>query len=375
MSVEIRKVTSSADRKAFVKFQFDLYAGDENWVPPITDDELKSIDPDKNPAYDFCEAEFWMAFKDGKPVGRIGAIVNNAYIEKMGEKVGRISRLEFVEEADVLRLLLGTAEDWLKDKGMTRVHGPLGFSNLDTQGMLIEGFDHLQSIASVYHKPYYLGMVEALGYEKEIDWVEFRLTVGEQAVEKASRGAKLIARRYGIEVCHFKSEDELKPYTRRIFEILNDAFQELPYTAPFSEKMIDFYASKYVKLLNPEFVKMVKLDGEMIGFVVGMPSLSHAMQKAKGKLFPFGFTHILKARKAKGVDTMDQLLTGVLQEHQSTGAGVILMAEIQNVMQQKGLKYIETTGIFETNTNAISNWKNYEHIQHKRRRCFSKSLA
>lgn len=375
MSLEIRKVTSSADRKAFVKFQFDLYAGDENWVPPITDDELKSIDPDKNPAYDFCEAEFWMAFKDGKVVGRIGAIVNNAYIEKMGEKVGRISRLEFVEDAEVLQALINTAESWLKEKGMTRVHGPLGFSNLDTQGMLIEGFDHLQSIASVYHKPYYLQMVEALGYEKEIDWVEFRLTVGEQAVEKASRGAKLIARRYGIEVCHFKSEEELKPYTRRIFEILNDAFQELPYTAPFSDKMIDFYASKYVKLLNPEFVKMVKLDGEMIGFVVGMPSLSHAMQKAKGKLFPFGFTHILKARKAKGVDTMDQLLTGVLQEHQSTGAGVILMAEIQNVMQQKGLKYIETTGIFETNTNAISNWKNYEHIQHKRRRCFTKSLA
>lgn len=375
MAVEIVEVKSPAQRKAFVNFQFELYKHDKNWVPPLKADEVKSITPEKNPAYDFCEAKFWLAYKNGKVVGRIGAIVNQAYIDKIGEKKGRFSRLEFEQDPEVLSALLAVAETWLKEKGMTAVHGPLGFSNLDTQGMLIEGFDHLQSIASVYHKPYYLEMLEQHGYEKEIDWVEFRLTVGEKATQKAKRGSQLIQKRYGIEVMHFKTAKELEPYTARLFEILNDAFQELPYTAPFSQKMIDFYAGKYVKLLNPEFVKMVKMNGEIIGFVVGMPSLSEAMQKANGKLFPFGFMHILKARKGKGVDTMDQLLTGVLQEHQSTGAAVILMAELQDVMLSKGMKYIETTGIFETNTNAISNWKNYEHIQHKRRRCFHKSLA
>jgi len=401
MSVEIREVKTKADAKQFVNVQFDIYKGSKYWAPPLKAGEMKSLFPETNPAFDFCKAKFWIAFKNHKCVGRIGCIINEAYNTKTGEKMARFSRLEFVDDAEVVSSLISTAEAWAKEQGMIGIHGPLGFANLDTQGMLVEGFDHLQSIGSVYHHPYYHTQLERLGYQKEIDWVEFRLTVGQVPFEKANRGAALIQKRYGIEVLHFKKMDELLPYSDTIFKILNDAFSELPYVSEFTPKMMEFYKEKYIKLLNPEFVKMVtmkkkgpSLKGDeaapslkeeiqqpplgrgaeagqdLVGFIVGLPSLSEAMQKANGSLFPFGFLHILKALKGK--DVMDQMLTGVKKEVMSTGAGVILMAEIQKQMLSKGMKYIETTGIFENNTNAISNWKNYEHIQHKRKRCYRK---
>lgn len=370
MSVEIREVRSTSDARQFVKVQFDIYKGNKFWVPPLKIAEVKSMFPASNPAFEFCKAKFWLAFKNGRCMGRIGAILNEAYNKKTGEKMVRFTRLEAFDDAEVFKGLINAAEEWARQQGAVGVHGPLGFANLDTQGLLVEGFDHLQSIGSVYHHAYYHQHLEKLGYAKEIDWVEFRLTVGEAAVEKANRGAALIQKRYGVEVVHFKKTQELLPHAQVLFSILNDAFSELPFVAELTPRMMEFYKEKYLKLLNPEFVKMVKLKGELVGFIVGLPSLSEAMQKANGRLFPFGFWHILKALKGK--DVMDQLLTGVKKEVMSTGAGVILMAEIQKVMLAKGLKYIETTGIFETNSNAISNWKNYEHIQHKRKRVYRK---
>jgi hypothetical protein len=370
MSIEIREVKTKADAKQFVNLPFEIYKGNKFWVPPLKAGDMKSLFPETNPAFDFCKAKFWLAFKNGKCVGRIGAIINGAYNKKTGEKMARFSRLEFFDDAEVISKLIATAESWAKENGCVGIHGPLGFANLDTQGLLVEGFDHLQAVGSVYHHAYYHKHLEKLGYSKEIDWVEFRLTLGQQAVDKANRGAALIQKRYGIEVSHFKTMDELLPHSDTIFKILNDAFSELPYVTEFTPKMMAFYKEKYIKLLNPEFVKMVKMKGELIGFVVGLPSLSEALQKANGKLFPLGFLHIIKARK--GGEVVEQLLTGVKKEVMSTGAGVILMAELQKEMMNKGMKYIETTGIFETNQNAISNWKNYEHIQHKRKRVYRK---
>ena len=372
MSIEIREVKTKAEATLFVDLPFRLYQGNKFWVPPLKDGELKALFPESNPAFEFCDAKFWIAFRDGKVVGRIGAIINRAAIEKSGEKKGRFSRFECENDMEVSHALFLVAEKYLRENGMTSVEGPLGFSNLDLQGLLVEGFDQLASIASVYHHAYYQKLVEGEGYEKETDWIEFRLTVGEAAVEKANRGAALVSKRYGVEMMHFKKISELLPYSETIFQILNDAFGDLPFVTPLTQKMMAFYKEKYIKLLNPEFVKLVKMKGEIIGFVIGLPSLSEAMQKAGGKLFPFGFYHILQARKGK--DVMDQLLTGVKKEFQSTGAGVMLMAGLQQEMQKRGMKYIETTGMFETNQEAIRNWKNYEHIQHKRKRCFIKSL-
>lgn len=377
MDIEIKEASTKRELKQFVLFPFSLYKSSKNWAPPIINDELKILDCQQNPAFDYCSAKFWIALKGGKCVGRIGGLINKEYNAKISCKIARFTRFECAEDQEVADKLLKTAENWAFDHGMEKIHGPLGFNNLDTQGVLVEGFDHLQSIASIYHLPYYQELLEKNGYEKEIDWVEYRLTVGEKAVSKAKRGAELIKKRYGLEVMHFSKMSELLPYTDRIFDILSDAFSDLPFVTPFNQKMKQFYRDKYIRFLNPEFVKMVKYKDQdaPIGFIVGMPSLSEAMKKAKGKFLPLGWYHILKAQQAKGNDTMDQVLTGVLKEHQSTGAGVILMAEIQAVMVKKGLKYIETTGIFETNTNAISNWKNYEHIQHKRKRSYIKELG
>ena len=372
MSVEIVELTGKKDFKEFVDFPFKLYKKSPMWVPPIKEDEVKMLKSDYNPAYDFCDATFWVAKKDGEVVGRIGGIVNHKYNEEANEKMGRFTRFESIDDFEVAKKLIETAEAWVKEKGMTGVYGPLGFSNLDHQGLLIEGFDYLPSIASEYHMPYYQKFIEDLGYEKEIDWVEFRLTLGERAQNKAQRGAELIKKRYGLTVKEFNSSDELKPYIHDVFNILNGSFDVLPFVSRFPEKMADFYANKYLNVLNPRFVKMIFKDELPIGFIVGMPSLSKAMQKAKGSLFPLGFTYLLKAQKGKGVDTMDQMLTGVLKEYHSTGAAVVLQAEIQAEMVRHDLKYIETTGMFETNDRAIGNWKNYENIQHKRKRCFKK---
>lgn len=371
MSVLIKEVKTKSDIKQFVNFQFELYKNNKFWVPPIKAAERKSLMPD-NPAFDFCDARFFLAYKNDKCVGRIGAIINKSYNEKVKQKFGRINRIEFIDDYEVSETLINTAIEWFREQKMEYVHGPLGFTNLDTQGLLIEGFDYLPSIASVYHLPYYKDHFEKFGFEKENDWVEFRLTITEEPFNKAKRGAEIVKKRFGVQVINFTSRAELKPYGTKMFEILNDAFQFLPYVSPLNDKMIKLYSNKYFSILNPRFIKIVIKDDNPIGFFVGLPSLSKAMQKAKGSLFPFGFIHVLKALKKP--ETIDMLLTGVLQDFQNAGIAVILISELQNEMIKAGITTLETTGIFETNQNVITNWKNYEHIQHRRRRCYVKKI-
>ena len=370
--IEIKEVVSSKEIKQFVNFQFELYKDHPFWVPPLKSDEQKALNPKTNPAFEFCDAKFWTAWKDGKCVGRIGAIINRTYNEKIGKKKGRFSRMEFVDDKEVSKQLYHTAEKWLKERGMEEVHGPLGFTNFDNQGLLIEGFDYLPSIASVMHYPYFQKHIEALGYTKEIDWVEFRLKMGQEIPEKAIRLAKIIKERNNLEILHFKTKADLKVIMRDVFGLLNKAFDELPYVAPFSQKMINYYADKYFKVLNPEFVKVIKREGEVVAFIVGMPSLSEGMQKANGKLFPFGFIHLMNAMKH--AEVMDLLLTGVDPRYQRLGLAAILINELQQVIQKHNIKFTETTGMFETNKKGITTWKSYDHIMHKRRRCFVKNL-
>ena len=225
MTVIIQEVVSKQDFKQFVNFVYKHYKGSENWIPPMKSDEMFSVSKDKNPAYEFCESNFWLAKDNGKVVGRIGAIINHEYNKKIGEKFGRINRAEFIDNKAVSKSLFDVAENWLKEKGMEKVHGPLGFTNIDQQGLLIEGFDYLPSIASVSNHSYYQEHFEELGYEKENDWVEFRLTIGEKATDKGIRGAAIIKKRYGFESLSFTKTSELKEYSHIIFEILNDAFK------------------------------------------------------------------------------------------------------------------------------------------------------
>ncbi len=371
LAMEIREVTNKKDILDFVNFQFELYKDNAFWVPPIKADEVKQLDKNSNPAFAFCEAKFWTAWQNGKCVGRIAAIINKLYNQKTGEKAGRFSRTEFIDDRTVSEKLFETAEKWLKEKGMEKIHGPLGFTNIDNQGLLIEGFDFLPSIASVYHFPYMKQHIEALGYTKENDWLEFRLTMGE-IPEKAQRLAEIIKKRNNLEIVHFKKKKDMKIYLRDVFHLLNKAFAELPYVAPFPDNLIDSLAGKYFKVLNPKYIIVIKKEGKMVAFIVGLPSLSEAMQKAKGKLFPFGIFYIVKAMKHPEV--MDLLLTGVDPEYQKAGLPAILINELQHAIIENGIKYVETTGMFETNQKGIAHWKSYEHIQHKRRRAFVKTL-
>jgi hypothetical protein len=369
---ELKKVESPRDLKCFVNFPSRLYKNNKYWIPPLKKDEYKQLNPAINPSFKSCDACFWIAVRNKQCVGRIGAIINHDYNSKTGKLNGRINRVEFIDDKSVSSLLFKQAETWLKQKGMNEVHGPLGFNNLDNQGLLIDGFDFLPSVASVYHLPYYQKHFEEYGYTKENDWIEFRLTVGEAAQEKARRGSEIVKKRFGLMVKSFKSPDEIKKHLFPVFHLLNSAFHELPYVSPFSDEMIRYIGDKYFKVLNPDFVKVIFKDDQVIAFIVGVPSLSEAMQKANGKLFPLGFYHLLKA--LKNPEVIDLYLTAVAPEYQSSGAAVVLIAELQNEMLRRGINQIETTGIFETNHNAITNWKNYEHIQHKRRRCFVKTL-
>ena len=369
---EIKEVKNRKDIKDFVAFPYELYKRDRFWIPPLKKDEIKQLSAETNPAFKSCEAKFWTAWEKGKCVGRIGGIINHDHNKKTGEKFGRFTRIEFIDDKEVVAKLFETVEKWVKEKVMASIHGPLGFNNLDNQGLLIEGFDYMPSVASVYHKPYYRDHIEKLGYVKENDWVEFRLTLGEVAKNKGVRGAEIIKKRYGFEVLKFATIDELRENVGTMFTILNQAFQELPYVTPFSDELRELYTRKYEKVIDPKFVRFIKKDDKIIAFILGMPSLSRAMQKAGGKLFPFGFYHIIQALKHP--TEIDLLLTGVIPEYQSAGAAVILFAEIQEEMLKQGIVHMETTGIFETNQNVISNWKNYEYIQHKRRRCYVKNL-
>ncbi|MDF1673039.1 MAG: GTP cyclohydrolase [Vicingaceae bacterium] len=372
MAIKIKEVLSGKDYKDFVNVQFNIYKGNSYWVPPIKKDEIKALKADFNPAFRFCKAKFWVAYKNGKCVGRIGAIINDKYNEKTNTKTGRFSRGEFIDDIEVSKSLLETAEKWLKEQGMTEVQGPLGFTNLDHQGMLVEGFDHLPSAASEYHLPYYKEHLVKLGYEKEIDWVEFRLFL-EGMPEKAKRGAQIVKKRSNLTVKSFTKNSELQQYAVQLFEILNEAFKDLHSVVQLDKEMIDYYVKRYLMLINPEFVKLVfDQEDNLIAFIIGLPSLSEGLQKANGSLFPFGWYHLKKALKSPKV--IDLMLTGILPEYQAKGVTAVLFYELHEVMEKYGVTEMETTGIFETNEKVIINWKNYEHIQHKRKRCWKKAL-
>ena len=373
MSVEIREVKTKKDIKEFVDFQFSLYKGNKYWVPGLKSDEIKSLTLENNPGMELCDSRFWLAYKNGVCVGRIGGIIIPMRNEKMGEHIARFSRPEFIDDKEVADALIKTVEDWAKEKGMNGIQGPLGFSNLDHQGLLVEGHDWLPSVASDYHADYYRKHYERLNYEKEIDWLEFRITFPDALPEKAIKINEMVKQRYGMKALNFTTKEELLPYKYKIFDVFNDAFQDLFGTYVFPDKLKKFYSDKYFPLLNPKFVKLMEdKDGRLTAFLIALPSLSKAMQKANGCLLPMGWWHIMRALKHP--QEMDLMLTGVLPDYQSKGLVAVLTTELYKTAREHGIKFVETTGMLENNHVAIQLWKSYDHIQHKRKRCYRKTF-
>jgi hypothetical protein len=374
MSIEIRPVESAKELKAFVRFPYSIYKDDPCWVPPLDMDDLNTLRKDKNPAFEYCEAEYWMAYKDGKAVGRVAGIINRRVIEKWGKKYARFSWIDFIEDFEVASALIKTVGDWAASKGMVGLQGPLGFTDLDKEGMLIEGFDQMGTYATGFNKPYYAPYMERLGFTKDIDWIEFRVKTPEAIPEKVKRVGELICKRSGVRVYEWKSKKEMvRQFGDQIFELIDEAYEPLYGTCPLTEKQVKFYIDTYLGFADGRFVKLLVDQGDkLIGFGITMPSLSEAARKAQGRLFPLGWYYFLKALKKPEV--IDMYLVAVKPEYQERGVIAVIMNALNASAIEAGVKYSETNVELETNYKVHGMWKDYEKTQHKRRRAFIKNF-
>lgn len=373
MAVEIKPVTGIRDLKQFVSFPYSLYAGNPFWVPPLRFAELQTFRWDKNPAFEFCEAKYWLAFKDGKVVGRIAGILNNTYIKTWEKKTLRFGYIEFIDDCQVSEALLKTVEKWAIEKGMQSVHGPLGFTDLDPEGMLVEGFKELGTMETIYNFPYYPVHLEKNGYQKDVDWVEFEVSVPESVHEKLKRLADIATRRNNLKVLQVKKSKELLPYAKGVFHVLNESYKGLYGVIPLTEKQIDMYIDQYFRLIRLDYITVI-LDREdkVAAFGITVPSLAKALRKSRGRLFPFGFIHILRALRKN--DTVDMLLIAVRPDLQGKGVNALLMHEFNKIYVRHNILKAETNPELEDNWKVQAQWKFFDARQHKRRRCYIKHV-
>lgn len=369
-AVTIHEASSRKEILEFIKFPFELYKNNPCWVPPLIHDDMVTLR--KNPAFEYCDKCYWVAKQNGKIVGRIAGIVNKAEDEKTGKQLARFGWIEFIDDMEVSTALLKTAEDWAKQKGMTQIHGPLGFTDLDREGMLIEGFNELGTFATMYNHPYYRSHLEAAGYSKSTDWVEFEIEVPPEIPPRISEFSAKVAERFGL--WHLEGgRSQLKPYAPKIFELINSAYSNLYGVVELTRAQIDFYTDQYFTFIKPEFVSIIlNQEDKVIAFGLTMPSLSKAVQKAKGRLLPFGFLHILGALRKN--DRADFYLIAIDKEYQRKGVHIMIFEKILKNYLRFGIKKVETNPELETNTNVQAIWKDYSPRQHKRRRCFVKNL-
>ncbi len=371
MDIEIKEVTGRKNIKKFVCFPFTLYNGNRYWVPPLIFDEVNALDPKKNPAFDFCEAKLWMAYKDGKSVGRVAGIINHKANEIWNEQNARFGWLDFIDDSEVSGALFAQVENWAKSKGMKAIQGPLGFSDMDKEGMLIEGFEELGTIATYYNHPYYPLHTEKAGYHKDTDWLEYELDARVSVPEKFQRIGQIAQERYKLKILKFNKKKELLKYAHEIFEVLNDAFRPLYGFAPLSEAQIDYYIKMYFSFIVLDFVSVIVDENDKVAaFGITMPSLSKAVQKAKGKLFPFGFVHILQAMRKN--DTVDFYLTAVRPNLQGKGVNALLFIDLIPKYRKYGIIKAETNVELENNLLVRRQWDMFPKRQHKRRRAYIK---
>ena len=377
MAITIKKVTTQRELKTFIRFNYELYKNNPYSVPDLLDDMLRTFNPAKNAAFEFCEADYFLAYRDGELAGRVAAIINRRANERWGTKTVRFGWIDFVDDRDVSAALLRTVEDWGRARGMDTLCGPLGFTDMDAEGMLIEGFDRLSTMATIYNYPYYPAHMEAYGLEKDADWVEYLIRVPEEEPDKHRRIAALVQQKYGLQIKKYTSAKKIaREYGQKIFELVNEAYAPLYGYSPLSQRQIDQYVKMYLPILDLDMVTLVTdAEGELIAVGVTMPSLSRALQRAKGKMFPFGWVHMLKALFWKHPDTLDLLLIAVKPEYQNKGVNGLLFSDLIKVYNRKGYKWAESNPELELNEAVQRQWDYFEHTQHKRRRAYKKQLT
>lgn len=375
MAIEIRKIDTKCGLKKFVKWGIDLYKDNDCFVPPLVMDDVNTLDPKNNPAFDFCESIYFMAYDNGKPVGRIAGIINNVVNEKTGKKTLRFGWVDFIDDTRVSEALFRAVEVWGRSKGMEEIVGPLGFSDMDPEGMLVEGFDQEGTMATIYNYPYYPKHLEAMGFEKEADWIEFRMTIPDGIPERYQRISDIIKRKYELSTPKYTSAKKLvKDYGQEIFQLINEAYSELYGYSPLTPRQINRYISMYIPVLRLDNISLiVDKDKKLIGVGIAMPSLSKALIKSRGRLFPFGWIHLLKALRGQN-DVVDLLLVAVKPEYQSKGVNSLLFTDLIPCFINNGYKYAESNPELEINQKVQSQWGYFETRQHKRRRAYRKPL-
>lgn len=376
MPVNIVKVENKRQLKKFINFGNELYKGNPYFVPELFADAMTTLRKDRNAAFDFCEADYFLAYRDGKIVGRIAAIINRNANEKWGQKSARFGWVDFIDDNEVVDSLFGAAEAWARERGMTEIQGPLGFTDLDREGMLIEGFDRIGTMATIYNHPYYPKQMERMGYTKDAEWVEYLLKVPEKRWEKAQRVSAIVEKKFGLSVVHCKSRSELaKRYGKAIFELVNECYSELYGYSPLSQKQIEQLIKMYVPVIDLRLIALiVDKEDNLVGLGISIYSLSEALQKAKGKLFPFGWWHLAKALFFKHPKRLDFLLAAVKPEYQSKGAFAMVFNELLGHYIDMGFVDVESNPELEDNLKIQSQWSEFERELHKRRRAFKKEL-
>ena len=381
MPIEIKKVETKSELKKFIRFNYELYKDNPYSVPDLLEDMLETFDPKKNAAFEFCEADYFLALRDGAIVGRVACIINHKANTTWQRKNARFGWIDFIDDLEVSKALFDTAEAWGRERGCDKIVGPLGFTDLDAEGLLIEGFDQLSTMTTIYNYPYYPVHFEKHGYRYEIDWIERKIFVpikGQEAnQEKYFRVAKIVQERSKLHIRKFKNAKEIREggYIQKIFDIVNTAYAPLYGFSELSKRQIDRYAEQYIPLIDLRLVSVVENEhNEPVAMGIAMPSLSTALQKAKGKLFPFCWFHLLKALKWKHSHIIDLLLIAVLPEYQNKGVNAMLFADIIPIATAMGFTHAESNPVLETNDKSASQWDYLNTETHKRRRCYQKTL-
>ena len=379
--IEIKKVESKKDLKTFIDFHYDLYEGNEYDVPNLFSDEMNTLSKDKNAAFEFCEAEYYLAYKDGKLAGRVAAIINHKANNKWGKKSVRFGWIDFIDDREVSKALLDAVEKYGREKGMEDVVGPLGFTDMDPEGMLVWGFDQLGTMPTIYNYAYYPEHIEALeGFEVDNKYVEFKIMVPDEVPEKYAKIAMMIEKRYNLHVRKLTKKDIFQGgMGQKIFDLINDTYKDLYGYSELSQKQIDQLIKSYLGFLDFNLITCIEdwTDGEhkLIGVGITMPSLAHALKKCRrGRLLPFGWYHVLRAIKQHKTNIVDLLLIGILPEYRAKGANALLFADLIPWYQKYGIEWGETQVELETNAGVQGQWGALTPVMHKRRKCYKKII-
>ena len=377
--IQIEKVTDKKGLKRFIQFRYDLYRDDPNDVPYLYFDELNNLDKKKNASFEQCDADYFIAYKDGKPVGRVAAIINHAANKRWEKKVVRYGWFDFIDDLEVSKALLQTVEDWGKERGMTKMTGPMGFADTDREGMLIEGFEEYGTMYASYNYPYYPKHMEQMGFKKDNDYVQCRVKVPEKVPDRFAKVAEMVGKRYNLHVHKLTRHELLKQgYGRKVFQMLNTTYNNLYGFAPLTESKVDQLVDQYIRIADLNLISVI-MDGnendKMVGFGITFPSLTYAMRKSRnGRLLPFTWLRLLNAIKWKHADTVDMLLIGVLPESRSKGANALIFNDLIRQYQAYGFKWAEAMPQMETNEHMLGQWQYLEADYHRRLRCFSKMI-